>query len=183
VPGSVVTDENGNYVILADIGEIVIITKVWKDGYVLVSGTPPFETYDADATADFAMLIGFYVSGTVYIKGTTTGIEGVTIEYTIGGVPGSVVTGENGKYAIPVGAGETVTITNVWKDGHVLMSNIPPAFLRDAEDAHFEMDVLSSHTDGDDGSSFIMIIIPVILTSAFAPFLLWLLKRRGAAGT
>jgi hypothetical protein len=182
VPGSVVTDANGNYTISAGIGETVIITNIWKDGYAPAPGTLP-STYDATAVADLVMLNEFYISGTVLLKGTETGIEGVTIEYTIDGVPGSVVTDVNGNYTISAGIGKTVIKTNIWKNGHVLISDILTEF-RDAIDVVIEMEIPSSDTDDtpgtdDDGSLLMPLILIISLAAVFTLFLLWFLKREG----
>jgi hypothetical protein len=144
-----VTDAGGKYVITFPVTGTLTITDVDKVNYTLTSGILPAVFGSDTIDADFGMTLTTYVSmfsvsGTVSIKGTATGLEGVKIGYTINDVELSVLTDAGGGYVIVSELGWSVTITGVTKDGHTLITQLPPAFYSNTPDVNFEMDAVGS---------------------------------------
>ena len=149
------TDENGNYVIHAELGKTVKIVKVMKRGYLTVTAD---EDHTETGYRDFEMEDNsFTVSGTVAEhEGSHAPIAGAKVSYDIGGDELYTETDADGHYAISAEKGEKITILMVEKRGFGTIT-ASDEYEDDATD-DFEMDdvafyVKGNVTDGDTGTA------------------------------
>ncbi|MCL2147952.1 MAG: hypothetical protein FWH47_01240 [Methanomassiliicoccaceae archaeon] len=140
---AITTGPLGEYSITALVGEAVVITDVAMINHTLISGAAPSPDYATATTADFEMEQDkFIVSGTVYLGGGVTGVPGVTVSYTIDGVPQAPVTTDSGgEYAITVLAGQTVVVTGVAKTNYDHTAGVTPTpgYVSAASGVNFEI--------------------------------------------
>jgi len=132
VPGWTVTNASGSYTIYVSEGLELEITSLAKAHYTEVLPLPLFTVNANTPNVDMIMTLNVYtVSGKVTDSDDDTGLEGVTISYTINGVLGSVTTEEDGTYSVKVTAGRGFVVTGINKTGYS-KDAIPSPFIVNA---------------------------------------------------
>ncbi len=112
VPGTTTTDLLGRYSITAPVGSTVVITPVAPAGATLTPTTQTITNVTTDTTIPpFVVTRRLFVSGIVTRNGGL--VSGVTLNYTVDGVPGVTTTDASGEYTILVPVGSDVTIMPV----------------------------------------------------------------------
>ena len=156
--GSWFTGPDGSYVIPVMNGDTVTILDVSRFGYIHVSGAIPSATFDdaasdIDFTMDYDTTYDFSITGRIilndpypdpeslYLNGSP--LADVCVEYTIDGIPGTVMTNSFGRYTIYAPAGSTVVITDVTSFSYEVNEAMPSPFLM--KDDWSDVDFTMSH--------------------------------------
>jgi hypothetical protein len=174
------TDANGNYKLTVPAGASFVMTGISKEGHDPVAGIsyPASAAMNADIVADFEMDIKKYDVKLIAKPGTV-------FEYTLDGVPGTVVIGPSGEGVIADIPYGTVLIllapeghTASWEyeyNGKITRSagKIFTYLVR----GHAEVTVELS-PDEDDAVSWIPLLVFLAALACFALFFLYLAYRR-----
>jgi hypothetical protein len=158
--GSATTGADGKYEIKnIPHGSALVISDVTLTDYKVIEAMPhrPAPIVSDLSGVDFTMESDapdeFTVSGSVTSKGLP--LEGVVIDYTINGVPGSATTDKDGKYSIAnITHGSALEITGVTLTNYKVDQTMPhtPAPVDDDVTINFTMSPVSSATYTVSGS-------------------------------